>query len=440
MAVIKPFQGLRFNESIVGAIEDVICPPYDIISTEEQAMYYDKNPNNLIRVEFGKETAEDSDDDNKYLRASKFISDWVNNDVLIKEKNSSYYVYQQCFSLEDGKQFIRTGFIGLVKLEDYGSGVVLAHENTLSKPKADRFNLMTACKANISPIYVLFDDSEKHVVSILQKIVSERNPNVDIVGLGGIREKLWVVSDENLILAITDFMAQKKLYIADGHHRYDTALNYRNKAAGDNENHTGDESYNYTMMLMVEIDDPGLLVLPTHRAIKGLNSFDMESVLKAAKEDFEVSVTDFKSDSLEERANEIGKVLESTQPASFVLCDNNASYVHFKLKDFSVMDKVYPDRHMSYRTLDVCILHKLLLEKLLGIGDAQLASQQYITYTHNILEGLRWLGTDMADMLFFMSATSVVQIRDCSLAGEKMPQKSTYFFPKPPTGLVINKF
>ncbi len=404
-------------------------------------MYYKKSDYNLIRIEFGKEFPDDDEKDNKYIRASRYLTDWIEQDILSREDKPSIYVYQQIFNINDGERFTRTGFIALTKLEDLSKGVVLAHENTLSKPKSDRMNLMQSCNANISPVYVLYEDIDKSISRILYEHISGNKPQIDVEGINGISERLWVLSEKDILDDLVQIMADKKLFIADGHHRYETALNYKKMALEKNDSHTGSEPYNYTMMLMVDMDDPGLLILPTHRAVNGLKNFDKEEFLNRAGEEFDVVIHTLIGATIEKRVSEIEKLLDNKGTGAFALYDANASKcVTLKLKDFSSMEKVFPSKHISFRNLDVCVLHKLLLERLLGIGEIQLASQQYLTYTHDLSEGVKWVESGVCQMVFFMSATSVKQVRDVSLAGEKMPQKSTYFYPKPPTGLVLNKF
>jgi len=441
MAEIQPFSGIRYNTQLAGGLNELICPPYDIISAAEQDMYYGKNKHNIIRIEFGKEYPADDEGSNKYLRASQYLTDWIEQDILLRDEQPSIYVYQQQFSLKNDMSFTRTGFIALAKLEDLSKGVVLAHENTLSKPKTDRMNLMKSCQANISQIYVLFEDNNRCISDLLTALMSQNKPDVEIEGIKGIIERLWVMSEKSVTDKIVSNMAEKKLFIADGHHRYETAINYRNYMIENNPSHTGKEAYNYTMMLMVDMNDPGLIILPTHRAISGLDNFNRDEFMDNASEEFDIVVYDLTGTTSNNRAIEIEKLLDEKGANTFLLYVADSSQcVALKLKDFSSMEKVYPTRHESYRNLDVCILHKLLLERFLGIGEQQLASQQYLTYTHDVSEGLKWVDSGICQMVFFMSATSVKQVRDVSLVGEKMPQKSTFFYPKPPTGLVLNKF
>jgi len=441
MAKIKPFKGIRFNVKEKENLQNLICPPYDIISAADQEYYYKKNEHNIIRIEFGKELANDDEKNNKYSRASAFLSNWIKQDVLQRESQPAIYIYQQQFKLKSGQDFTRTGIIALTEIEELSKGVILAHENTLSKPKSDRMNLMKECGANISPIYVLFEDEDQKVKKEILSFISNNQPTIDFVGLNEIKERLWVLTCENTIEFIEREFYSKKLYIADGHHRYETALNFKKEASQSQLYRYSEASSNYTMMLMVDMADPGLLILPTHRAIKGLKNFDKDNFLINSKEEFEVVVHRFESDSLEKRAEEVEKYLDGSVPGVFVLYSaNSTDFIVFKLKSLESMEKVFPTKHPSFRELDVCILHKLLLEKFLGIGEEQLASQEFLTYTHSVMEGIEWTEAGDCDMVFFMAPTSVTQIRDVSLAGEKMPQKSTYFYPKPPTGLVLNKF
>lgn len=440
MAELKPFKGIRYNANKFDKLGDLLCPPYDIISVSEQEAYYQKSDYNIIRIEFGKEFPDDDEISNKYTRASRYMTDWIEQNILQKDERPSVYIYQQQFRVDE-RLLIRTGFVALTRLEELSEGVVLAHENTLSKPKSDRMNLMRSCHANISQVYVLYEDTEKSISKLLFDYVDNNIPALNEEGINGILERLWVVSEKSVLDKLALLMSDKKLFIADGHHRYETALNYRKKAAGKNDSHAGNEPYNYTMMLMVDMDDPGLLILPTHRAVNGLENFRKEEFIKSAEEEFDVVFHSLSEAKIENRASEIQKLLDDKGAGVFVFYDASSSQcITLKLKDFLSMKKVYPTKHVSFQNLDVCILHKLLLERFLGIGEEQLASQKYLMYTHDVSEGLKWVESGKCQMVFFMSATSVRQVRDVSLAGEKMPQKSTYFFPKPPTGLVLNKF
>ena len=325
-------------------------------------------------------------------------------------------------------------------MEEFSKGIILPHENTLSKPKADRLQLMRACGANFSQIFCLYDDPEKGVPELLNQHISANAPDIQVEAIEGITERLWVMSDPVIITEIQESMAQKKLYIADGHHRYETALTYRNEQIEKNPHHTGNEPYNYVMMMMVEMDDPGLLILPTHRIICGIKDIESKEFLRRAGKYFHIEEYDFCGTGRMERSEEIDAVLKKKGLHSFIYYDGGyKSFFVLSLMDPDIMKERLPDHDESYRSLDVCILHTLLIEPILGIGKEQLASQDFVRYTHDISEGVGMVEDGICQMAFFMNPTTVKQVKDVSLAGEKMPQKSTYFYPKLLTGLVLNK-
>ncbi len=441
MAQVIPFKGFRYNASKIDDLSKVMTPPYDVISPAEQDRFYQMSEYNIVRLELGKEEPADDEHNNKYTRAAEYLKDWIEKQVLVQEKQPSFYIYQQQFSLSNGNTYTRTGFVGLVRLEEFSKGVILPHENTLSKPKADRLKLMQACEANFSQIFALYDDPEKVIPQLLKRHIDANSPDIEIEAIPGIIERLWVVSDHSVIAQIQESMADKKLYIADGHHRYETALTYRNQRMAQNPHHTGDELYNFVMMMMVEMEDSGLIILPTHRAINGIKGFSREEFLKKASKDFTVEEHAFLGKTLKERADEMESLLAKKGSHSFVFYDGNLRSCHvLRLKSMEAVNERLPQHDTSYRSLDVTILHTLLLEPLLGIGNEQMANQEFITYTHDLTEGVTWVEEGRCQMAFFINPTSVKQVKEVSLAGEKMPQKSTYFYPKLLTGLVINKF
>lgn len=441
MAQVIPFKGFRYNASKIGDLAKVTTPPYDVISPSEQDRFYQISQYNIIRLELGKEEPEDDELNNKYTRAAAYLKDWIEKQVLVQERQPSFYIYQQEFGLPNGNKYTRTGFISLVRLEDFSKGVILPHENTLSKPKADRLRLMQACQANFSQIFALYDDPEKAIPHLLKRHIDAHSPDIEVEAIPGIIDRLWVVSDHSLIAQIQECMADKKLYIADGHHRYETALTYRNQRMAQNPYHTGDELYNFVMMMIVEMEDPGLIILPTHRIISGIEGFSKEEFLKRASKDFIVEEHALSGATLKQRADEMESLLTQKGSHSFVFYDGNLrSCYTLMLKSMESVNERLPQHHISYRSLDVTILHTLLLEPLLGIGREQMANQEFITYTHDLMEGAQWVEEGKCQMAFFVNAPSVRQVKEVSLAGEKMPQKSTYFYPKLLTGLVINKF
>lgn len=439
MVKLMPFKGVRYNLDKVDSIADVITPPYDVISDTQQQEFYDISPYNMIRLELAKEHADDNDSDNKYTRAAASFKSWLGDNIMCQDSDNSLYIYEQQFNV-NGTTYSRTGFVGLIELQEFSKGNILPHENTLAKPKVDRLNLMRACNANFSQVFGLYDDEDKSIYRLIYDYKDQAEPEVQFESAEGIIESIWKLSDETIISKIQANMTSKKLFIADGHHRYETALAYRDEQIGKNPNHSGEEIYNYVMMVLVAMNDPGLVVLPTHRCIHNIEDFNRENFLESIGEDFTLTNHRFKSEDNDDRALEIEDTLVNSGQHSFAFYDGSGDvYYILKLKDIRNIDKYLPDREASYKELDVTVLHTLILDHVLGIGEKELANQENISYTHDFKEAFNWVEEGSEQFVFFMNSTAVEQVKNVSLDGEKMPQKSTYFYPKLTTGLVINK-
>jgi len=439
MANIIPFKGLRYNTEKIKDLGLVTTPPYDIISPDEQEMFYNMHPNNVIRLEYGKEYQDDNTENNRYTRAAEYLNNWIKEGILIYESQPAIYLYEEIFTLKDGTTKSFKGFITLVKLEEFSKGVILPHEETLSKAKTDRFNLMSTTYSNFSQIYSLYIDIERKLSKIIDNI-SSTPPCISFKSWDGIIQNLWIVTNHETIAKIQKYFENKQLFIADGHHRYETALNFRNKMREENPNYREEDLFNYVMMMLVDMDDPGLVVFPTHRLVKNLDHFDENKLVNELTENFDIEK--FHSEqNAENMALEIEKTLsENSHQKTFALYTGKNYYYIFTLKNANIMDSMLPDKSLAYRNLDVSILHTLVLDKLLGIDMENMANQKNLTYTRDSKEAIEWVKNGNFQCSFLLNATKVHEIKDVSLANEKMPQKSTYFYPKLITGLVMNKF
>ena len=437
MATIKPFKGLRYNIEKVGGLENVVTPPYDIISDEEQKAYYDKHPNNVIRLEYGAEYETDSELDNRYTRAAAFLRSWIDDGILQSEDKECLYLYEQRFSFL-GQELTYRGFVTLTQLEEFSKGIILPHEETLSKAKTDRLNLMTATHANFSQIYCLYMDETGKIRSMMEQIT--KNPaDISFTAENDILQNVWIVRDDAVIAAVQEEFADKQLFIADGHHRYETALNFRNKMREENPDWKESDLFNYVMMMLVDMDDPGLVVFPTHRLVNNVK-IDEVMAVSLLKDDFDIDkiIVDSKTSML---CDAIAKDLVALkEKKGFALYFGGEYYYRLSLNDASVMEKYLPDKSEAYRNLDVTILHTLVLDKIYGIDTENLANQKNLTYTRDPMEAIEAVQNGSQQCAFLLNATKVREIKDVSLAGEKMPQKSTYFYPKLITGIVMNKF
>lgn len=416
MAEIKPFRALRYTEK-AGDISDCCCPPYDIISAAEREAFLRKNPHNIIKLELP--GTEDAD----YLRAGKTLEEWLENGILKQDESDSIYAYEEQFTVA-GKEYSFRGIVCLVKLYDFSENVVLPHEETLSKAKEDRFRLMNATGCNISQIYSLYTDEKGETAASIAAATACR-PQNEFIDADGVTHRLWQISDSAEIEKMCAQFAGRKLFIADGHHRYETALRFRNSK--DSRGNSG-----YVLMFLINMENEGLVVFPTHRIIRDMPDFSTAALVDGASELFEIERLGCK--------NCLKKRLADGYAARqkvFGFYDGSETYL-FTLKDASAMDECLPGASSALKNLDVSLLHSLLLERVLKIDKENMANQINLTYTRSADEAFA-AAESYANGCFIINPTRIDEIAAVAAAGEKMPQKSTYFYPKLITGLVMNK-
>ena len=424
MAEIKPFRGMRYNTFLAGKIGELCCPPYDIISEEERLGYIAENEYNVIRLELPKEGGD------VYKTAGEVLDMWRNTGVLVHEIKPAVYIYEEEFNAYNKRSSVK-GIIVRVKVEEFSKGVILPHEFTLSKAKADRFNLMKATNCNFSQIYALYMDEEHTTLKTIDRL-SDRKPDQKFTDNDHVTHKLWIITDEKVIEKLVNDFADRKLYIADGHHRYETALNYRNYCRENGISKEGDPQ-DYQMMYLVDMQHPGLVVFPTHRMVRDLESFDKDEVLKGCEEYFDIK----KFTNVGNINSELAKQYKQGKKAFGFYCGKGEWYL-LVLKDIEVMADVLPDLSEASQQLDVSVLHSLILEKTMGIDKENMANQINLTYTKFFEEAIMKVDKGEFQCSFILNPTRVTEIRDVAAAGEKMPQKSTYFYPKMITGMVMN--
>ena len=431
MAEIRAFRGLRYDPSIAGDLKELVTPPYDIISPEEQKGYYAKNENNVIRLEYGMELAGDSELQNKYTRAGQQLKDFLNTGVLKRDEKDCLYIYEQIFQLKNGESKSFKGIICLVKLEEFDKGVVLPHEETLSKAKSDRFNLMCATNCNFSQIYSLYLDEQKKIYPAIDAL-SDGEPDICFATDDGIQQRLWIIPENKEVRDIISLFRAEKLYIADGHHRYETALNYRNKLREEKGTYVENALFNYVMMFLVNMDNEGLLVFPTHRMLRDLSDFSEEHFLKEVEHDFSVEKCG--------KPMQMEQELSKREGKNFGFYTGKDYYYILTLKNKTLMDDLIPEKSEPYRNLDVSILHSGILERFMGIDKENMANQKNLSYTRDFSEAIDRVKDGTFQCSFILNATRINEIKDVTLYKEKMPQKSTYFWPKLITGIVMNQF
>lgn len=414
MAEVIPFRGIIFNQQKVLG-DDVIAPPYDIISSEYREELYRKSLYNIVRIDFGKELPGDTNTENKYVRAEKELSGWLKEEILIRDGGPCFYSYAVDYRVDDEAKTLR-GLLAMVRIEELGKGVY-PHEATHSKPKSDRLNLMRACFGNISPIYSLYHSPERIASKILETNSEEIFSATDNYGAC---HKLFRLSDETLIGRIKQELSDKAVFIADGHHRYEVALEYKREMDA-KHGAKDDNPWNYVLMFLANMSDEGITILPTHRIVKGLPA--AEAVLSKIGPHFEVVALDDR-----DMASKITKLVAKNGRNAFglYLTATNKWYI-LKYKGAG-LDNVEP----PLRDLDVVLLHELILKKDLGITEVVYEMDAHVSVARAQNGGF--------DAVFFLNPTDVEDVERVALSNLRMPPKSTYFYPKLLTGMVINSF
>ncbi|MEX1140214.1 MAG: DUF1015 domain-containing protein [Bacteroidota bacterium] len=422
MPEVIPFHGLRYDKNKVEP-EDVVAPPYDVISPDLQERLYAKNPHNVVRLILGRE-------ENRYESAARTFRQWQQDGILKREASPAIYLLHQAFEGPDGNVVTRKGFIALCRLEEFEKMIILPHEKTHAKPIEDRLKLFQATQSNFSQIFCLYADPEKEVDRAMNGI-SKTDPAVDVF-YEGIHNKLWPIRDAGMIGAVGTFMASRQALIADGHHRYGTALAYRDIMRAGNKRHTGNELYNFVMMFFTSVDDAGLVIYPTHRVVHSLASFDGADFLNRASEHF--ILREF------EQQSALLSALESSSVLSFgMVAQGGQSGVLLSLKPVQPAHEIISDPlPREVKELDVTVLHRLVLRDLLGISIEAQEAKRNIDYVRDASEAIGLVSAGKAQLAFLMNATKIQQVRAVAKAGHTMPQKSTYFYPKLLSGLVIN--
>jgi uncharacterized protein (DUF1015 family) len=442
MAEIVPFRGVLYNPAKVGDLNKVMAPPYDVISPKKQDELYERHPNNIIRIILGKTSPKDTPGDDRYSRSAADLEKWMGEGVLAHDESPALYYYTQIY-IQDGSRHTRKGFIGLSRLVDFGKGIH-PHEKTLSGPKADRLKLMQACDANMSCIFTLYSDPVLKVNKLLEAATAGKAPDIDVTDDDGIVNRIWKVEDQQTLNGVIEAMKDKSLFIADGHHRYETALNYRNMMREKAGSFTGNEPFNFIMMYFSNMDDEGMTIWPTHRVVHSLKGFDADAFLAKCKEYFDLREFAYTTAS------------ESTVRASFLkeLEKSGAKTVslglHIRARDIyyllsfksnDVMDKVFGDSIPEvFKGLDVTVLHSLVFARILGMTQEAQEKQENLIYVKSYDEAISACSNDQNQLVFLLNATKIEQVKSVALAGFVMPQKSTYFYPKLLSGLTLNLF
>jgi len=430
MAEILPFKALRYDPHLV-KLADVVTQPYDKITEAMQARYYELSPNNLVRIILGKRLETDSPTFNVYSRAAEYFHDWRLGGTLKQDHEPSLYLYSQTFTVPGTRDITeRRGLIALGRLHDYSEGMVFPHERTLAKPREDRLNLLRATRAHFGQIFMLYSDPQADLERVLDR-PTEEEPDISVLDEYEVLHRVWRIFDPALIGAAQDTMRDKKLLIADGHHRYETALAYRDERRTQGGNPGADSPSEFVMMTLVRMESRGLVILPTHRVVQGLHTYDRERMLEAARRFFHIDRIDLRSES-RSATTLLGEAGENG--TAFVAVTRQGPYLLRARKRAiqEALDSV-SDRQ---RDLDVVQLHKIMLERVLEISEEAIRNQEHVVYERDASEAISRVRQG-ANVAFLMNPARIEQVSNIALSGEVLPQKSTDFYPKLLSGLAI---
>jgi uncharacterized protein (DUF1015 family) len=434
---VFPFQGIVYNKEVVKKADKVFTPPYDVISPEEQDRFYDLHDFNFIRLNLGKEFPGDGEYNNKYIRTTAFLDGWLRHRVLIQDEKPSFYAYEQSFRTH-GKRYTRLGFIGLLRLEDMGRGKVYPHEETFPKAKLDRLQIMRSTFTNLESIFSLYSDEKQKITKVLKKFM-RRKPLFDVLDKDKVRHRFWRVDRKPSITKIAKEMRDRTVFIADGHHRYEASLRFKNELKMKNTKFSEEESYNHIMMYFTPLEDKGLLVLPIHRVLRNLVYFDPVGFEKGLEQFFEVKSYQAGKKTAARTRKKLLRDLEKQgrEKHAFGMYTGKHQYYLLTLKDEKMVEEMMEEeKPRAWKKLDTNILHYAVMDRILGIAHE---TEDKVVYVKDEEKAVNLVDEKGAQVAFFLNPTKIEEITAIASKLEKMPQKSTYFYPKLLSGLVLNK-
>jgi uncharacterized protein (DUF1015 family) len=431
MIRIAPFRGVFYNQKKFRDLSKVIAPPYDVISKEEQDKLYKKSPHNFVRLDLSQEP-------DSYAAVAELLNEWQTQAILERDEAPAIYFLTHRFKLKTGEQKLRKGFFALAELQDPAGGDIRPHENTLAAPKEDRLKLMLACHAQLSPIFTLYADPKQTIDRMLAVALEGVAPSVEFELDNGDECKLWRVTDPPLIAKVEREMSEQTLLIADGHHRYEATLKYRDQLRAERVNWTGSEAFNYILAYFANMTDDNVVILPTHRLVRGFTHKPFLELEDALQTYFYVE----QHPKTPEGKISFLKALKSAAKKHRVIgasFKRDPRYLILRLKNKRIMQRLAKDLSAALRELDVTTLHLLVLEHILAMSPEQQVSGETIRYSQDEEAVLQSLEKEDFQAAFILTATKKEEIQAIVASGEKMPQKSTYFYPKLSSGLIVNK-
>ncbi len=432
MADVRPFRGWRYELKQVGNLSDVTAPPYDVIDSQQQDDLYKQHPCNVIRLILNRDEPGDSSTEERYTRAATFLKDWQRDGVLTQERDDAIYVYHQVFDWE-GTNYVRKGFLARLRLEEFGKGHVYPHEQTMPGPKADRLALLNACRMNLSAIFGLYPDPECAGQAPLEEAIAGQTP-MEAVDELGVVHRMWAVTDAAVINQVREALREQPIFIADGHHRYETALNFQKQLQESGEISGDDDPANFVMMMFVGMNDPGLAILPTHRLVSGLPDLTADDVKQALGNSFSFEQLENGAAGAEQ-AWELMQA-DSGQGVFGLGTAADGAWLFARITDHSPMEQLAEEQSPEWRELGVSLLHRLIIDNLLANHFS--GSEPKCTYVHRMDEVNSALGDRTVPLACLVAPAGIEHVETIASKYEKMPPKSTFFYPKLLTGLVLN--
>jgi uncharacterized protein (DUF1015 family) len=432
VAEIHSFRGVRYSEGLVKDLAEVICPPYDIITPQLQQELYHRSPYNFVQIEFGRGLPQDTPTDNRYTRSAATLKQWLEKGVLAADEKPAFYLHDHYFSY-GGREYKRRGIITAVRLEEWDRMTVRPHEGTLAEHSTDRLSLLWALEANTSPILALFEDGGE--VSSLLEAQERKKPVISLAGGDG--HRVWAITEPEVMEKLSAGLASQPLYIADGHHRYESALTYKRERQACSPSVSGEEAFNFVMMTLVAFSDPGLLILPPHRLLRGLSRTKLSQLPAGLKSFFEMEELPLNKPGVWQQVDALLAGGEKDEFRLVVFGASEGSVLILRLRDPAAASELMPAFHSElYKKLNVSVLDHVILEKLLGVEGGEEAG---LDYTYSREDAVSRVVDKEYQLAFLLSPLKPEVIKAIADAGDRMPRKSTYFYPKAPAGLILHR-
>jgi len=435
MAEIRPFRGVRYNEQLVSDLSAVICPPYDIITPQTAQELYQRSEYNFARLEYGRLLPPGTSPEEKHTHSATTLDEWLGRGVLKIDEVPALYLHDHSFSYR-GKEYRRRGILASVRLEEWDKMVIRPHEGTLARAKDDRLSLLWTLEANTSPILTLFDDGGGRVSSLLT-LEAQKQPVISLVSDTGDSHSVWAITEPEVTKQIGASLAHQPLYIADGHHRYESALTYQRERRACSGAASGDEEFNFVMMTLVALSDPGLIILSPHRLVRGLSPAILSELKAKLASFFELEELPLSDPDVWQQVDALIDSRETDQTRFILVGLSPEHLVVLRLRDPGAVRQMIPYFHGElYSKLNVSILDHVILEEMLGLGSGQ---ENSLTFSYDRQEAVRKIVDREYQLAFLLSPVKAELVKAIADGGERMPRKSTYFYPKPPAGLVFRR-